>query len=136
MEIQNEYTRSNQSIIYPLTTTQKFQHSHPDSISTYPYSSMVYTILSTLDMNLLKTMLLTTKLDNIYLTVINNITQSLNAGDIIPYLTSVEVFKHRSRKISRYTRDITPPICLSFSLDIANGYLDLHFNEPVYYRIL
>ena len=136
LTLQNHYFRVPSSIVVPLTTTSYFFESGSSSTSEYiddiyPYSTSIFTVLSSYDLNTLKSSGLASRAYNIYLTAQSSITHSLFGGDVQPFFHSVEIYSHKARPISRYSKDVTPPVCLSFGLDLSNGYFILYFDEPV-----
>eukprot|EP01032_Pedospumella_encystans_P017628 gene17628-20082_t len=68
---------------------------------------------------------------NLFITANFNVTRSLNAGGLQPYLPTVEVRTTNAVRIKRLIKDTTPPDCLSFSIDLNAGTLTLSFDEPV-----
>lgn len=67
----------------------------------------------------------------LYLSVVGNITQSTATDDFLPQLDSTIIRSSNALQVRHYFPDVTPPVCLSFSLDVNNGHLTLRFSEPV-----
>lgn len=59
------------------------------------------------------------------------LTTSANAGDLSPYLPTVEILTNNSVRVRRLLKDVTPPVCTSFTIDLNLGTMVLLFDEPV-----
>lgn len=67
---------------------------------------------------------------SLYLTAEYGLTKSTNAGDLEPYMDAVELRTTNAVRVRRLRKDITPPQCQSFSVDLNTGLLLLTFDEP------
>lgn len=68
---------------------------------------------------------------SLYITAEFGVTRSLNGGDLQPYLPTVQVRTTNAVRVKRLSKDITPPMCISFNIDLNAGTLTLNFDEPV-----
>jgi hypothetical protein len=67
---------------------------------------------------------------DLFLTAAYGVTKSTNAGDLVPYMDTVELRTTNAVRVQRLLKDITPPVCQSFSVDLNTGILLLNFDEP------
>lgn len=68
---------------------------------------------------------------NLFLTADFGITTSANAGGLTPHMPSVEILASNAVRVRRLLKDVTAPICLSFSIDLNAGAIVLVFDESV-----
>lgn len=124
LAIQTAQAISKSSSSYTLTTGNPLVRMGRSNAS---YSC----VLTPKDLNLIKYGRVATSSSTSFLTAPFGLTYSISVATVIPNLKTTPIKSNLARRVRFYFPDVTPPLCLTYNLNLNARTLTLVFNEPV-----